>query len=61
MSSGYTSVRITIEHRNKLRQIARYNRRSMVQQLAWLIEQAWEQQMEQAVSSPSAQEGGDTA
>ena len=37
----YTQVRITVNGREKLRRLAEVNRRSMLQQLEWLIDREW--------------------
>jgi len=36
-------VRVDIKSRERLRALAEANRRSMTQQLAWMIDRAWEE------------------
>ena len=58
----YTAVRIRRIDHARLKKLAAMSHRSMVQQLAWLIEQAWEQQMnQQAEQSLSCAERDDSA
>ncbi len=56
----YTQVRVTVEGRERLRVLAEANRRSMTQQLEWLIDQAWERfvRMQRPEALAARGEGG---